>query len=203
MPRASYKCSKCSRSFGMPAHLARHMNTIHGRKGASSSKKTATSTAKRRVGRPLGSTSKVARVGRPSMASTDSGTRLLDDMESFQNELFDRRSSLDAEIDGLARAMEALGPAGRRAPGPKPARRATTGRSSGSGFRSGSLKSFIVKVLGQVTKPLSPNDIGSRVVKSGFKTKAKDITKAVSNTLPQLRGVKRVGFGMYTLPGRK
>lgn len=209
MPRASYKCSKCNRKFGMPAHLARHMNTIHGRKGASKSNSKAASKGKRRVGRPLGSTSKVsrgpvARVGRPRMASTDSGARLLSDMASFQNDLLERRTSLDADIDGLARAMEALGASGRRAPGRKPARPSTTtGRSSGSGFRSGSLKSFIVKVLGQVTKPLSPNDIGARVVKAGFKTKAKDITKAVSNTLPQLGGIKRVGFGMYTMPGRK
>ena len=34
---------------------------------------------------------------------------------------------------------------------------------------------------------------------AGFKTKAKDITKAVSNTLPQLGNVKRIGFGMYKM----
>ena len=78
-------------------------------------------------------------------------------------------------------------------------RPAGSGRPRGSGPREGSLKSFIVKVLKQVSKPLSPNDIGVRVVKAGFKTKAKDITKAVSNTLPQLGNVKRIGFGKYKI----
>ncbi len=49
---------------------------------------------------------------------------------------------------------------------------------------------------------MSPNDIGLSVKKAGFKTKAKDITKAVSNVLPELKMVKRVGFGMYTTGGR-
>lgn len=31
MARKSFKCSKCSRSFSMAAHLGRHMNTIHGK----------------------------------------------------------------------------------------------------------------------------------------------------------------------------
>ncbi|MCH8241163.1 MAG: zinc ribbon domain-containing protein, partial [Planctomycetes bacterium] len=29
MPRKKFKCSRCSRMFSMPAHLARHMNTTH------------------------------------------------------------------------------------------------------------------------------------------------------------------------------
>lgn len=208
MLRASYKCSKCNRKFGMPAHLARHMTTIHARKGAAKSKRRAASKGKRPVGRPPGSTAKtsrgtVARAGRPRMASSDSATRLLSDMQLFQNDLLDRRTSLDGEIEGVARAMEALGATGRATAGRKPAHQSTRGRPSGSGFRAGSLKSFIVKVLGQISKPLSPQDIGARVVKAGFKTNSKDITKAVSNTLPKLRGVKRVGFGIYTMSGRK
>jgi len=46
---------------------------------------------------------------------------------------------------------------------------------------------------------MSPRDIGASVKKAGFQTKAKDITKAVSNTLPTLTGIKKVGFGMYRM----
>ena len=43
------KCEKCGKTFGMPAHLGRHMSTIHGTKSkaAKKGKKSA-----RRPGRP-------------------------------------------------------------------------------------------------------------------------------------------------------
>ena len=69
----------------------------------------------------------------------------------------------------------------------------------GSGGREGSLKSYMVKILRQRSRPMSPRDIAARIVKAGYKSKAKDLTKAVSNALPQLRGVKKVGFGMYKM----
>jgi hypothetical protein len=37
------------------------------------------------------------------------------------------------------------------------------------------------------------------VVRAGYKTKAKDLTKAISNVLPELKMVKKVGRGMYTV----
>ncbi|MCH7870338.1 MAG: hypothetical protein IID33_01430 [Planctomycetes bacterium] len=132
----------------------------------------------------------------------DAASRLLSDMQTFHGDLLSRRNSLDSEIDGLARAMEAFGGSGGTTPSRgtrKVGRPAGSGRPRGSAPREGSLKSFIVRVLKQNSKPLSPNDIGTRVVKAGFKTKAKDITKAVSNTLPQLNNVKRIGFGMYKM----
>lgn len=194
----SYKCSKCTRKFGMPAHLARHMNTIHA-SGASKAKAKAKARAKAaskgRVGRPRNTAVARGPVG-------DAASRLLSDMQSFHGDLLAQRNSLDSEIDGLARAMDALGGSAgtaRSTASRKVGRPVGSGRPRGAGPRAGSLKSFIVKVLNQVSKPLSPNDIGVRVVKAGFKTKAKDITKAVSNTLPQLGNVKRIGFGMYKL----
>ena len=202
MARASLKCSKCTRKFKMPAHLARHMNTIHA-SAASKAKRKAAGKGKRRVGRPRGPA-----VGRPvrtvaaRSSMGDPASRLLSDMQTFHGDLLSRRNSLDSEIDGLARAMEALGGSGRTTRTTtkrKVGRPAGPGRPRGSAPREGSLKSFIVRVLKQNSKPLSPNDIGTRVVKAGFKTKAKDITKAVSNTLPQLNNVKRIGFGMYKM----
>lgn len=202
MPRASLKCTKCSRKFNMPAHLARHMNTIHAT-AASKAKRKAAGKGKRRVGRPRGPAA-----GRPVRTSVarssmgDAASRLLSDMQAFQNNLLSQRNSLDSEIDSLARAMEAFGGSAGATRTPakrKVGRPAGRGRPRGAAPREGSLKSYIVRVLKQNSKPLSPNDIGTRVVKAGFKTKAKDITKAVSNTLPQLGNIKRIGFGMYKL----
>ena len=56
---------------------------------------------------------------------------------------------------------------------------------------------MIVKVVRQSKKPLSPREIAGAVVKAGYKTKAKDLTKAVSNALPEMKSVKRMGFGKY------
>ena len=61
MPKKTFKCSKCDRSFKMAGHLARHLSATHGKKT-----KKKTKTAKRRgkkrtakkLGRPKGSTSR-------------------------------------------------------------------------------------------------------------------------------------------------
>ena len=62
MPRKTFKCSKCDRSFKMAGHLARHQSATHGMK---TKKKAAVKKAKRRgkrtmkkAGRPKGSTSR-------------------------------------------------------------------------------------------------------------------------------------------------
>ena len=100
-------------------------------------------------------------------------------------------------MNALAGAMETLGAA-------TPARRTPlTGKKRSRPVedvgRPGSLKSYIARVLRQSSKPMSLQDIGTRVKKAGFKTKAKNLTKAVSNKLPDLKKVKRVGYGKYQL----
>ncbi len=117
-------------------------------------------------------------------------------MQAHQSGLLAQRTSLDAQIDAFARAMETIGaatPTGVTRPAGK-----KRGRPVG---RPGSLKDYIVRVLRQRSTPMSPQDIGTRVKKAGYKTKAKDLTKAVGNTLPSLKNVKRVGFGKYQLVG--
>lgn len=195
-------CPKCSRKFSMPAHLARHMNTIHAAGGAKKAM------SGKRIGRPKGSTKRPATVA----AGTSFGgpARLLSDMHAYHSDLSAQRMTLDAQIEAVANAMQTLGggtPAMARPAKSKGAVKlgrpkgsgARRGRPPGQAPRKGSLKDYIVRVLGQVSKPLSPNDIGTRVVKAGFKTKAKDLTKAVSNTLPTLKNIQRVGFGQYKL----
>ena len=218
MVKSRFKCGKCGRKFSMAAHLARHVNASHrpgrGRRLAGRKK---TTVGGARLGRPPG----VKRVGRPRKGVARLGgplgsgtTRLVGDMQAFHRELVMQRDSLDSQIDGIGRAIEAMGafaPARRGRPR-RAVKVARVGRPAGakakrvsaavSGARAGSLKDYIVRVLRQHTKPMSPRDLGARVVKAGFKTNAKDITKAVSNALPQLKAVRKVGFGVYQLTGR-
>ena len=62
MPRKTFKCSKCDRSFKMAAHLARHASSAHGAKKKSKVAKKAKRRGKKRTmkkaGRPKGSTSR-------------------------------------------------------------------------------------------------------------------------------------------------
>ena len=100
-------------------------------------------------------------------------------------------------------------PAGKRGPGRPPKHAASaassaTGRKRGPGrpkgsTKEGSLPDVIVKVLAASKKPLSPKQISAAAKKRGYKTKAKDLSKAVSNALPNITKVKKAKFGMYEI----
>lgn len=200
MAKQSLKCAKCSRTFSMPAHLARHMNTIHsasaggpaGKKRIAASAKAA---RKRSRATAKGTTSWGAGPAASGQLGTGVAARLVGDMQSYLGDLQRQREALDAEVSAISGALAALGnPKAARSPD-APRR----GRPPGSGGRPGSLKSFIVRVLSQRSRPMSPRDIAAAVAKTGYKSKAKDLTKAVSNSLPELKNIKKVGFGMYQL----
>ncbi len=200
MAKKSLKCAKCSRAFSMPAHLARHMNTIHrASAGRPAGKKRIAASAKAARKRPRATARGRTSWGAAPAASAQLGTgvaaRLVGDMQSYLGELQRQREALDAEVSAISGALVALGNP-RMARSPDAPRR---GRPPGSGGRPGSLKSFIVRVLRQRSRPMSPRDIAAAVAKTGYKSKAKDLTKAVSNSLPELKSIKKVGFGMYKL----
>lgn len=183
MTRGKFKCSHCSRSFVMAAHLARHESAMHGINRPSARATGGLSQGRRaRLGRP---------VGRPALG--DGAFDLVRQMQGYHANLLARRQGLDDEISAIARAMEAMGERSPLAPslgrGP--------GRPAGSGGRSGSLGTHIVKVLKARSTPMTPREIAQAVVKSGYSTKSQNLTKAVSNALPKLNTVKRVGFGKY------
>ena len=184
-----FKCPKCERSFSMAAHLGRHTNTIHG------SRRGPKPVAKRRPGRP-----RKRRVGRPKgsrsfarAAAGDGATQLLSQMQSYYSELTARRATLDAQIAGMESAIDVMGavPLARAAGGRK------RGRPAGSGARAGSLKDTIVRVLRQRAVALSPREIAAGVLKSGYRTSTKNLTKAISNTLPEMNNVRKIGRGLY------
>lgn len=191
MSKAKFKCKRCKRSFNMAAHLARHMNTIH----ASKKRKAAKSKSKTRKAASRAKTAPV----RASSASVGGRKEIIAKMKAHQSDLLAQRRSLTGQLDALARAIAAIDEAtpigGTRSSGKK------RGRPVKAVGRAGSLKSYIDIVLRESSKPMSLKDIGKRVKKAGYKTKAKDLTKAVSNALPGLKRVKRVGYGKYQIPG--
>ena len=181
MAKGAIKCPKCDRTFSMPAHLARHTNTIHG----GGRKAGRAGGMKRRLGRP-------PRAASAAGAGAEGAIRVLKEMETYRDTLLMQRSSIECQIAGIENAMNAMGtmpiarPVGKR-----------RGRPAGKGGRSGSLKDMIVKVLRQRSKPLTPQAIAESVVSAGYSTSSKNLTKAVSNALPTLKMVKKVDRGLY------
>lgn len=211
MARKKFKCPKCDRTFSMAAHLARHANTIH-----------ASGRGRKQTGRP-GKKRKAVRLGRPPgrpagsrrLAAKDGALRLLDGMRAYHGKLVVQRADLDSQIEGIEAAIGAMGGSASRTVGVRRRRKATgakrkktgarlgrppaaqSGQGATRGARPGPLREKIVRVLRQRSKPMSPRGIASAVKATGYKSKAKDLTKAVSNTLPKIKAVKKVGRGMY------
>ena len=200
MTKQSLKCSKCSRTFSMPAHLGRHMIAIHGTPIGTRAvkKRTMASKAAGKRGKRVGKASARRKIARTTLVQSPVGvvSRLVGDMQSYLGELSTQRVALDAEVAAITGALKAMGSAAPAAGMGSAPRR---GRPPGRGARPGSLKSFIVRVLSQRVKPMSPSDIARAVAKSGYKSKARDLTKAVSNSIPELKSVRKVGFGLYKI----
>ncbi len=206
MTPGSFKCTKCDRSFSMAAHLARHQNTIHSRGGAKK-RKAGRKRMKRGPGRPPG-----RRVGRPrgrrraapmmrmTRGAMDGAARLMSQMRDYYDELTTRRATLESQIAGIQSAISSIGGAAvsRARRGRPPGRRvARRGRPARAEARVGSLKDVIARVLRQSSRPQTPRDIATSAIRAGYKTKTRDLSKAVSNALPQMRNIRRVGRGLY------
>ncbi len=70
MPKKTFKCSKCDRSFKMAGHLARHQSATHGKK---TKKKTTTAKkAKRRCKKRT-----IKRSGRPKVSVSRFGLKTM------------------------------------------------------------------------------------------------------------------------------
>lgn len=185
MARKMFKCPKCNRSFSMKAHLGRHLSAIHGSKR---SKTTRRNLLKR--GRPS------VRVVSGRASASDGSERIVAQMQEYHRELLVQRRSLDAEIVVLTRAMQTMGAA---APSRAPRRSPKRGRPPVRHGTRAPLKDSIVNVLRQQSRPMRPGEIAAHLKKAGFKSKARDLAKSVSNRLSELKMVKKVGVGMYRL----
>lgn len=189
MPKSSLKCAKCGRTFSMPAHLARHMSAGHGTGGASKTR----AAGKRGPGRPT----------RAAVSFGGEGAgRIAGEIHAYVSELSAQRDAIDAQIEAMSGILSMVGstPSVVRSAGvARRGRPAKAGRVGGGGRRpeGGSLRDFVLKVLRQSSSAMGVKDISGAVIRSGYKTASKDLSKAISNLLPQVKEVKKVDRGMY------
>ncbi len=142
-----------------------------------------------------------------SAAGMDAGA--VRQLESIHRGLLGERDRLDARIAAIAGALAALSggmPAAVSAAAPSGrvmGRRPTIGRPRKdtpqvAGFREGSLKAYIFKVLsGSGGKPMAVKDITAGVIGSGFASENKTLGKSVGIALTQMPGVEKVGRGQF------
>lgn len=82
----------------------------------------------------------------------------------------------------------------------RPTATTTTARGGDdSGYRSGSLKEKIHQILSGAGGAMSVKDITEGVRASGYKTKNKTLAKSVGIALTDMRGVRKIGRGMYRM----
>ena len=105
-----FKCPKCKRVFSMPAHLARHLNTIHASKQtkAAAKKKRAKKRGRAKLARKQVRGAKAA----PTLSRVTA--RVLKDMRSCHAELAGQHAALEAKLVAVQRAIEALETSGWR-----------------------------------------------------------------------------------------
>ena len=176
--KGKFKCSVCKRSFGMAAHLGRHMATIH----SSRARRTAATGGAKRVKRTA---TAIRSAGMDGLAAAVGNIQL------YRNDLAAQRATLDSQLAALDWALATLGAVA-------PARKVVAGDGQrGSGYRSGSLKAHIQKVLQARGGGMTVKDVTTAVRKAGYKSKNKTLDKSVGVALSEMPGVKKVGRGTF------
>lgn len=202
--RKKFKCPKCDRRFSMAAHVGRHLNTIHAsktgqksggkrRSGTRGEAGVAPASSRRTHGQEARAT--WGRGSSPASASRVPGAGLVTDLRAYYDNLAVHRSTLDARIAAVDKALRSLQPVGA-APAPQaaPPKR---GRPAGRRSKADSLSDFIVRALGRRSKPMSPREIAAGLKQVGYESKTKDLAHAVTKMLPKIKAVRKVGFGLY------
>ena len=170
-----FKCSACSRTFSMAAHLGRHMTTIHGAKGAQAK-------VKSRV-QP-----------RQNLRSGIDG--VVAQIRTYRDKLATERAEIDSQLDAMDNALATLDGTVRPA-----MKHVAGGRRGGGGARAGSLKEFVLRVLRGRARPMRVKDITAAVRKAGYATKNRTLEKSVGNALAATPQVVKVARGQYRLRG--
>lgn len=178
--KGKFKCSACGRSFGMAAHLGRHITTMH----ASKAKRSVPAAKAKGVKRP--STT-------PKLGGADGLAAVVRNIQRHRSELAAQRVALDSQMAAIDHVLTVLGATA-------PARRSPSGKGRrGASYRSGSLKLHIQEVLQAHGGPMAVKDITAAVRKAGYKTKNKTLDKSVGNALADMRNVVRVSRGVFRL----
>lgn len=140
--------------------------------------------------------------------------KLVDDLRAYHAKLVDQQAALEGEVAAITQALNAMGgvrrgpgrppgrrgpgrPPGRRGPGRPPGKRPGPKPGSAKGFRPGSLKDSIMKVLNRSSGSVAVKDLSARLKSVGYKTKSKSLGNQVTMALREMPGVTKVGRGIY------
>ena len=119
---------------------------------------------------------------------------MIDDLKRERGELLARVAELDAELaeyGAEGSAASTTPPVGRK-------KRAPRARAGGKAPRAGSLKDYIVQVVGG--EPMTPADIATAAVNAGYQSNSKTLPQSVSVACAQLvkaGHLRKEGRGKY------
>lgn len=129
-----------------------------------------------------------------SIGGAADARRLVGGLKVYHRDLAAKLTSVQVEIDAVGRAIEAMGAAA-------PAAAAAGGARRGPRARGGSLKDCIGKVLEGSSKAMTVAQLGQGVLRSGYKTKSKNLGNQISMALAQMakkRQARKVARGLYS-----
>jgi len=116
-----------------------------------------------------------------------------------------RRARLLAQLEGVEADIANLtGKAGlvpKSAQSEEKPKRKKKGRKAAKKrrTRAGSLPDTIAKVLKAADDPMNAPQIAEAVLQKGYKTKSKNVTALVRESISRVPGIKKVSRGLYTV----
>jgi hypothetical protein len=117
-------------------------------------------------------------------------------LRKHHTSLLDRRAELEQEITALERVILSLGGSpGSRAAGAPAAARGSVRRGK---TRAGSLKDYITRVMSN-GQTMAVKDITDAVMRAGFQSKNKTLSKSVGIALTEIPGMQKVGRGQFRM----
>jgi hypothetical protein len=146
------------------------------------------------------------RTGKRTASSAPTGSPIggaLDTLTTCRDDLAAQRSVIEEQIANIDQAIRSLGGTVRMKSAPASAsasKRDAAGRRTGpTGFRRGSVKEHITRILGSSKRVMTVKEVTAAVRKSGYKTKNKTLAKSVGIALASMPNVKKVGRGQFKL----
>jgi hypothetical protein len=174
--KGKFQCSQCGRSFALAAHLGRHSATTHAAKKRPP--------ARRAPGRPAKAT-----IGRQT---NDGRLRLLQQLQAVRADIAAQAAALNTQLMGLDDVLALLGGPARMSVAP--------GKHDGHRTSApGTLREHIARVLHAHRRPLHVKEITAAVVRAGYKSRDKELTKSIGKYLVSMPGVIKVGRGTYLM----
>ena len=174
--KGKFNCTTCGRTFGMAAHLGRHMSTVHARAG-------------RRTGRMAG----LKLIPQPTHGPmVDVMAGMLGEFTARRAELSAQRATLDSQAAALDRVIAAFG-------GHVASVKVHRGGRRRRAAQDTPLPAHILRVLRAHRRPMAIKAVTAAVLKAGYKSKNKELPKTVGKYLAKLPGVVKVARGVFRL----